>query len=115
MSSPPPVSPMEVDCQTVKRKLDAGEAFLFVDCREKDEYDFVRIEGTKLLPMSELQKRVGELDDHKDGEIVVHCHHGGRSLQVTRWLRQKGFENVKSLAGGIDLWAQEIDPTLPRY
>jgi rhodanese-related sulfurtransferase len=106
---------MEVDCQTVKRKLDAGEGCLFLDCREQDEYDFVRIEGTKLIPMSEIQKRVGELEDYKTGEIVVHCHHGGRSLQVTRWLRQQGFENVKSLAGGIDQWAQEIDTALPRY
>ena len=115
MSSQPPLSQMEVDCHSVKRKLDAGEDFLFLDCREQDEFDFVKIEGTKLIPMSEFQKRVGELDEHKGGEIVIHCHHGGRSLQVTRWLRQQGFENVKSLAGGIDLWAEVIDPTLPRY
>src|SRR5688500_3452865 len=110
-----PLSQMEVECQTVKQKLDAGDEFLFVDCREQDEYDLVRIEGTKLIPMSEFQKRVDELKDYKDGEIVVHCHHGGRSLQITRWLRQQGYENVKSLAGGIDLWAEEIDPALARY
>lgn len=107
--------PMEVDCQTVKQKLDNGEEFLFLDCREQNEYDLVRIEGASLLPMSEIQERVGELDEHRGREIVVHCHHGGRSLQVAGWLTQRGFSNVKSLAGGIDLWAQVIDPSLPRY
>ena len=67
------------------------------------------------LPMSEIERRVGELESHRQREIVVFCHHGGRSLQVTTWLRQLGFENVKSLAGGIDNWAVVIDPKLPRY
>lgn len=107
--------PLEVDCPTVKQKLDDGEEFLFLDCREQNEYDFVNIEGATLLPMSEIQNRVSELDEHKNGEIVVHCHHGGRSLQVAAWLTNQGFTNAKSLAGGIDQWAQEIDPTLARY
>jgi adenylyltransferase/sulfurtransferase len=115
MSPKPSLTPLEIDCQTVKQKLDQGEAFLFLDCREQNEYDLVHIEGTTLLPMSQIQDRAGELDEHKAGEIVVHCHHGGRSLQVAGWLAQRGFANVKSLAGGIDLWAQEIDPGLARY
>ncbi len=108
-------NPLETDCQTVKQKLDASEDFLFLDCREQNEYDQVHIEGTMLLPMSEIQERVGELDEHRDREIVVHCHHGGRSLQVAGWLVQQGFADAKSLAGGIDLWSQVIDPALPRY
>jgi rhodanese-related sulfurtransferase len=107
--------PLEVDCQTVKQKLDNGEEFLFLDCREQSEYDLVHIEGAMLLPMSQIQDRISELKDHKDREIVVHCHHGGRSLQVAGWMMQLGYANVKSLAGGIDLWAQVIDPALPRY
>lgn len=107
--------PLEVDCQTVKLKIDNGEEFLFLDCREQNEYDLVHIEGTKLLPMSEIQDRVRELDEHRGGEVVVYCHHGGRSLQVAGWLTQQGFQNAKSLAGGIDLWAQVIDPALARY
>ena len=107
--------PLEVDCQSVKQKLDTGEDFLLLDCREQSEYDLVRIEGAMLLPMSEIQSRVPELEPHKNREIIVHCHHGGRSLQVAGWLTQLGYSNAKSLAGGIDLWAQTIDPTLPRY
>ena len=107
--------PLEVDCQSVKQKLDNGEEFLFLDCREQNEYDLVHIQGTKLLPMSQIQDRIAELEEHKDREIVVHCHHGGRSLQVAGWLTQLGYPNAKSLAGGIDVWAQAIDPSLPRY
>ena len=106
---------MEVDCQTVKAKLDAGEDFVFIDCREQKEYDLVRIEGAQLIPMSEIPTRVGELEAHKDSEIIIHCHHGGRSLNVARWLKNNGFSNPLSMAGGIDVWAQEIDTTLPRY
>jgi rhodanese-related sulfurtransferase len=111
-----PTSPeMETDCRTLKQKLDAKADLLLLDCRERDEYELVRIEGSTLIPMSEMQSRVGELEPHKQAEIVVHCHHGGRSLQVTAWLRKQGYANVRSLAGGIDRWATEIDPSLPRY
>ncbi|APZ95770.1 rhodanese-like domain-containing protein [Fuerstiella marisgermanici] len=106
---------MEVTCSTVKAKLDAGEEFVFIDCREQDEYDTVKIEGATLLPMSQIQERVTELTQHKDSDIIIHCHHGGRSLQVAMWLKQQGFANPLSMAGGIDVWAQEIDPQLPRY
>ena len=107
--------PLEINCQTVKSRLDSGESFLLLDCREPDEYDVVRIEGAQLVPMSQLVDRVGELEPFRHASIVVHCHHGGRSLRVAHWLRQQGFANVQSLAGGIDQWAAEIDPALPRY
>jgi rhodanese-related sulfurtransferase len=108
-------TPLEVNCQTVKGMLDEGRPFLFLDCREKDEYETARIAGTTLLPMSELGERVAELESHRDSEIVVHCHHGGRSLRVTNWLRQQGFAKVSNMAGGIDQWSQTIDPSVPRY
>jgi rhodanese-related sulfurtransferase len=111
-NSPPP---LEIDVRTVAAKLSAAEKFLLLDCREPDEYNRVHIAGALLLPMSELDQRVGELASHRDREIVVHCHHGGRSLRVTRWLREQGFPNVQSMAGGIDAWSLEIDPSLPRY
>ena len=106
---------MEIDCQTVKQRLDAGEEFLFIDCREQKEYDLVRIEGANLIPMSEFPDRVAELEEHRNSDIIIHCHHGGRSLNVANWLKQNGFANPLSMAGGIDVWAQEIDTSLPRY
>jgi rhodanese-related sulfurtransferase len=106
---------LEIDCRTVKARLDAGDALVLLDCRERDEYEFVHIAAARLVPMSELPQRVGELDELRDAEIVVYCHHGVRSRQVANWLRGQGFGHVQSLAGGIDRWSQEIDATLPRY
>jgi rhodanese-related sulfurtransferase len=65
--------------------------------------------------MSEIQERIGELDGRQNDRIVIHCHHGGRSLQVAHWMRQQGYSNAQSMAGGIDLWAQEIEPGMTRY
>jgi len=107
--------PLEIDCKSVKAKFESKVDFLLLDCRESDEYQRVCIDRAKLLPMSVIQDRVGELEAYKHMEIVVHCHHGGRSLKVTQWLRSQGFANVKSMAGGIDLWAVEIDAKLSRY
>lgn len=106
---------MEIDCQSVKQKLDSGDEFLFVDCRNQNEYDHVKINGTTLIPMGEFVERLGELDGWQQKEVIVHCHHGGRSLNVVQYLRQQGFSHAVSMAGGIDVWAQEIDPSLARY
>ncbi len=107
--------PLEISCAETKAKLDAGEDLLLLDCREHEEFDLVSIKGATLLPMSELVTRAGELDQHRERPIVVHCHHGGRSAQVTNWLRQRGFASVQNMTGGIDQWAVEIDPKLRRY
>ncbi len=115
MQQPDPTTPLEIDCLGVKRKLDAGEEFLLVDCRERDEHQLVHLPAARLLPLSELAERVHELEPHRNREIVIHCHHGGRSMKMTVWLRQQGFGNARSMAGGIDEWAEKIDPTLPRY
>lgn len=106
---------LEIDCHTVKTRLDQGADFLLLDCRERDEYDAVHISQATLLPMSEIQERVEELSHHKASEIVVYCHHGIRSLNVAIWLRQQGYANVKSMSGGIDEWAITVDRSLPRY
>jgi len=107
--------PLEIDCKSVKAKLDSKADFLLLDCREADEYQKVHIDKAKLVPMSVIQDRAGELEAYKKKEIVVYCHHGGRSLKVTHWLRSQGFTNVQSMAGGIDLWSVDIDPKLSRY
>jgi rhodanese-related sulfurtransferase len=107
--------PLETDCQTVKSLRNDGADFLLLDCREQDEFDLVHIEGAHFIPMSQIQTRLSELQPHQQRRIVVHCHHGGRSLRVAAWLRQQGFENAQSLAGGIDQWAADIEPSLPRY
>jgi len=107
--------PIETDCRTVAADLADGANFVLLDCREQDEWDLVHIEGAKLLPMSQLASRLGELETYRNHNIAVHCHHGGRSLQVAHWLRKQGFREAQSMAGGIDEWAQTVDPSLGRY
>lgn len=115
MSSTPAALPLEIDVKTVHEKLKAGETFLLLDCREKDEHATVNIPEATLIPMSELGARVDELQPHQNSLIVVHCHHGGRSLRVARFLRDRGYAQAQSMAGGIDQWAVQINPQLPRY
>ena len=107
--------PSDVSVHEVKQLLDSEQPFLLLDCRGQDEYDLVHLEPAKLIPMDELQHRVSELHCHRTSRIVVYCHLGGRSQMVTAWLRQQGFTQVQNMAGGIDAWAQQIDPSLPRY
>ncbi|MCA9077307.1 MAG: rhodanese [Planctomycetaceae bacterium] len=109
------MTPLEIDCTSVKTRLDAGDEFVFIDCREPDEYDTAHIDGAELLPMSKMQDRIDELESHRSQNIIVHCHHGGRSLRVAMWMRQQGFNHAQSMAGGIDEWSQTIDPSVPRY
>ena len=107
--------PWEVDCQTVHEQLQRGTDLLLIDCREPDEHAIVHIEGARLIPLGELTDRLAELAPYRGQPIAVHCHHGGRSLKAAVWLRQQGFERAQSMAGRIDRWAMEIEPSLPRY
>jgi adenylyltransferase/sulfurtransferase len=86
---------------------------VILDVREPGEYEICRIDGAKLIPLGDLPSRVNELDTAD--EIVVHCHHGIRSLRATKLLRNMGFRKVKNLKGGIDEWALNYDPLMPRY
>ena len=105
----------EITPRQVKAMLDAGEDFLLLDCRTHGEHRTARIEGATLLPLQEIESRFGELASHTDKQVVVFCHHGMRSLRMTMMLRQNGFHDVRSMAGGIDTWSQDIDPMVPRY
>ncbi|TWU58302.1 rhodanese-like domain-containing protein [Rubripirellula reticaptiva] len=107
--------PLEIDVATLAAMKERGETFVLLDVREQDEYDFAKIDGSLLLPMSELPSRLDELDMHRNDHIVVHCHHGGRSLHVTKVLQAEGFGRVQNLAGGIDDWSLQIDTGVPRY
>ena len=87
---------------------------MVLDVREPWEIETASIAGSKNIPMSDIPARfTKELDPEK--HIVVICHHGVRSMNVTAWLRQQGFEDVQSLRGGIDRWSREIDPKVPLY
>ena len=103
----------EVTADELKGELNAGKPIVIVDVREPHEYEIARIDGAVLIPLGELPARLHELDDHAD--IVTHCHHGARSLKALEILKAAGFAKVRSLRGGIDAWAVNVDQSLPRY
>jgi rhodanese-related sulfurtransferase len=107
--------PLEISCQDVAQLREPGEHFVLIDCREPDEAALCAIDGARLLPMGQIVERVGELAGREGDRIVVHCHKGGRSFRVANWLRQQGFAEAQSMAGGIDAWATEIEPGMARY
>jgi rhodanese-related sulfurtransferase len=104
---------IEITPREVKERLTSGEKFLLVDVREKWEYDMSRIEGATLIPLREIPSNLASLEDA--GDVVLLCHHGVRSLDGAAWLRSQGVAGARSMAGGIDRWAMEVDPAVPRY
>jgi len=105
--------PLEIDVQEAARRRAEDEDFLLLDVREPQELAICAIDDHLHIPMQQVPARLKELP--KDTPVVVLCHHGGRSMQVTMFLRQQGFANATNLAGGIDQWAVQIDPGLARY
>jgi rhodanese-related sulfurtransferase len=104
----------EISAGQVKALQKSGDAFFLLDVREPWEFETARIEGAKNIPMGDVPARAhAELDP--EAHIVVVCHHGVRSLTVTNWLRQQGFEKVQSMRGGIDGWSRTVDPKVPLY
>jgi adenylyltransferase/sulfurtransferase len=103
----------EIRPEQLQQKLEGAERFVLLDVRRPDEVAIAALPGAVHIPIEEIEERAGELD--ADAETVVYCHHGVRSLSVAVYLRNLGFRNVTSLAGGIDVWSQRIDPSVPRY
>lgn len=104
----------QLTVEQVKEKRDKKEKFRLIDVREEKEYETCRIEDSLLIPLSEFAKRA--LNELKpEDEIIIHCHHGGRSQKACEYLAGQGFKKVANLAGGIDEWSLKIDPKVPRY
>jgi rhodanese-related sulfurtransferase len=104
----------EITPEEVKTQLDQGEKFTLLDVREPWEFETAQIEGAKLVPMGEIPSRAHQEFDPEE-HIVVICHHGVRSMNVTAWLRQQGFEKAQSMRGGIDAWSRTVDQDVPVY
>ncbi len=97
----------------LKTAIDSGRRPVLLDVREPYEYSLCHLESSTLIPVEELDTRLGELK--RDSEIVVYCHVGIRSASAVKLLRQAGFANVRNLQGGIDEWARQVDNKMPRY
>jgi adenylyltransferase/sulfurtransferase len=105
----------EITPRQVKQMLDAGDSFVFIDCRLPQEFAITKIDGAGLLPLQHLSARIGELRGKEAEKLIVYCKSGGRSMQFTQIMRQQGFKDIKSMAGGILLWNKDINPGGPQY
>jgi molybdopterin/thiamine biosynthesis adenylyltransferase/rhodanese-related sulfurtransferase len=105
--------PIEVTVEEASRQLATATPPLLIDVREADEFALCHIEGARLIPMNSIPTRLAELP--QDVPVLIHCHHGGRSMKVTHFLRSKGYTQVSNVKGGIDAWSLKVDPKVPRY
>jgi rhodanese-related sulfurtransferase len=104
---------IQISVKEVSERVARGDKLLLVDVREQWEYDLCKITGAKLIPLGTIPASLNAFLDAE--EVVCYCHHGMRSLDAAAWLRQQGVESAKSMAGGIERWSVEIDPSVPRY
>jgi sulfur-carrier protein adenylyltransferase/sulfurtransferase len=99
----------------LQARLSEGSSPRLLDVRQPEEHAIVALGNSILIPLGELFSRIDEIEDWREQEVVVYCHHGIRSAQAVAQLRALGFTNVHNLAGGIHRWTNDVDPTLPRY
>ena len=99
--------------ERLRDRLNEGESLFLLDVREPWEVDVCRLEGSVNIPMQQVPARLAEIP--RDRPIVCVCHHGMRSEQVARFLTLQGLERVENLVGGIEEWANRVDPETPRY
>jgi adenylyltransferase/sulfurtransferase len=108
-------SDWEVTPRDVKSMLDKHEPFYFIDCRLPNEHQITHIDGSTLIPLQQIQQHSDKLRGRQNDKVVVFCRSGGRSMQFAQILRQNGFSDVHSMAGGILLWNKDINPGGPQY
>jgi adenylyltransferase/sulfurtransferase len=102
-----------ITVQELKAKLDRGDKFKLIDVREPFEWDICRIPGAELIPLGQLAGRMSELDSAD--EIVLQCKSGARSARALKLLQEAGFGKLTNVEGGILAWAEQIDPSVPKY
>lgn len=107
------VQAIHIDAVELHQTLQHGDDVQLVDVREGWEYAIAHLSGAHLIPVHQLEHRLQEIDRQRPA--VVYCHRGVRSLQAALALRAQGLANVRSLRGGIDRWARDVDPSVPRY
>ena len=108
--------PLEISVLATQRRMaEAGASLRLVDVRDPEEFAYNRLPGSELIPLLELPSVAAERLPDKAAEILVYCHHGMRSANAANYLRQLGYANARSMAGGIERWSREIDPSVPRY
>lgn len=108
--------PLEITVEETRALLAARpDDTRLIDVREPFEHQTARIAGSEFIPMRQIPEHVGTDVLPRDKHLLIHCHHGGRSLRVTEYLRAQGYPRVTNVAGGIHAWSQQIDSAIPTY
>ncbi len=105
----------EITPQDLAIHLQNGQPVILIDVRQPWENQLARLPGSTLIPLGELSQHVHEIPAELGKVVVIYCHHGVRSLSAVGYLQRLGYQNVRSLAGGIDAWSCEVDASVPRY
>jgi rhodanese-related sulfurtransferase len=105
----------EISATEAHARLLSAQPPRLIDVREPDEWELTRIAGAELLPLSQWPAIVLEKLTDPAQPLVIHCHHGARSMRAAEFLAARGFADVVNLAGGIDAWSSEVDANVPRY
>src|SRR5687767_13528365 len=106
---------LQISPKELEAALQSANPPHLLDVRQPEEHAFVALPNSTLIPLGQLAFRAEEIEDWKNEEIVVYCHHGIRSLNAIAQLKHFGFTKLRNLAGGIDRWTSDVDPSLPRY
>ncbi len=107
------MSVIHISAKELQKKLQEDVTPLLLDVREPQEFDFSHIEGSLLIPLDQIPKRMNEINSSRG--CVVICHVGVRSHQVAAYLDHYGFTNIYNLRGGIDAWSLDCDQSVLRY
>jgi rhodanese-related sulfurtransferase len=103
----------DISPEELRARLAEKRPLVLLDVRDEWETRLCRLESSTHIPIEEIEFRTGELEPAD--EIVVYCHHGIRSAAVADYLRGQGFAKAVNLAGGLDLWARTVDPSMRQY
>lgn len=106
---------MNCSVQELKARQDRGADFVLLDVRTDEELEIVSLPGAVHIPLHDLEARLTDLDPHRGAEIIVMCHHGGRSAAAQGYLQSRGFAKVLNLVGGIHAYALQVDDSLATY
>jgi adenylyltransferase/sulfurtransferase len=108
-------SELEISARETKRQLDSENPPRLIDVRGPDEFAHCRIDGAELIPLNLLAEKFNAAFPDPGQPVILYCHHGMRSMRAAQFLASKGCINARSMAGGIEAWSVEIDPSVPRY
>lgn len=112
-----PDTPIEVSPTDVSYLMERpGERnFRIIDCREESEWHICHLPDARLVPLSRFSELAAQVFTNTQEHLIIYCHHGVRSLRAAQWLREYGFVHAQSMRGGIDAWADLVEPEMPRY